>query len=370
MTRARLTASELDRLQRDALVDWSPPAYPSRAGDDGPRRRRWLHLEGNTNLVGPNPVLRRLARSLAGMEVNQYPTEHADELRAALARRWRLTPGQILCGNGSDEVLDLITKAFLNPGDRIAFPVPSFVMYGFYGRVNLGRPTPVPLGPGFRLDVDALLRTRARLILVASPNNPTGNAFPRADLERLLRGAPGLVVLDEAYAEFTDQNWLAAIRRHPHLIVVRTFSKAYGLASLRVGWAAARPEVMARLYRAKPPYNVTGVGERLAAAAVRQDAFVARTVRIIRAERPRLVRDLEALGFRCHPSDANFLAARAPIPTGVLCGLLEARGILLKDLSRLPGLDGCVRITVGPREVNRRFLRALQAILRAWPSHA
>lgn len=363
-----MRTAELDRILRRALAGYTPPAYPAPLGKGG--RRAFLHLEGNTNLVGPNPALSRLAKTLAKMEVNQYPSEHADDLRRALAARHRVKPEQILAGNGSDEILDIITKTFLNPGDRVAFPVPSFVMYAFYGRVNLGRPAPVPLGPRFDLDVDGLLRTRAKLILVASPNNPTGNAFPRAELERLVRRAPGLVVLDEAYAEFAGQNWVPALRRHPNLIVIRTFSKAFGLAGLRIGYAIGAPDVMQRLYRAKPPYNVTGPGERIAVEALRNDAFVERSVRTIRRERPALIRGLEELGFEPFPTDANFLAARSPLAPRLLCGLLQARGILIKDLSALPLLEGCVRITIGTRAIHARLLRTLAAILKGGSADA
>lgn len=361
----------LDRQLRRALIGYVPPAYPSPLAKGQGGRRAYLHLEGNTNLLGPNPAVRRMARAFARMEVNQYPSEHSDDLRRALAARHRVRPEQILTGNGSDEVLDIITKAFLNPGDGVAFPFPSFVMYGFYARVNLGRPMPVPLlRPGFTLDVDGLLRTRANLILVASPNNPTGNAFPRAALERLVRRAPGLVVLDEAYAEYAGQNWIPRLKRFPNLIVMRTFSKAFGLAGLRLGYAVGAPAVMERLYRAKPPYNVTGPGERIAVEALRRPAFVERSVRTIRREGPRLVRGLEELGFECFPTDANFLAARSPLAPRLLCGLLQARGILIKDLSALPGMAGCVRITIGTRAIHARLLRALAAILQGGSADA
>lgn len=358
-----MNLKHIDRTLRTSLQDYRPPAYPTPGAAPG-ARRDFVHMEGNTNLLGPNPAMRKLARKVGALEVNQYPSEHAEALTQALAKHWRVDDGQIVLGNGSDEVLDLITKTFVNPRDPVAFPVPSFVMYGFYSRVNLGRPAPVPLRPDFTLDVEGLLRTRARLILVASPNNPTGNAFARSQLERLLQHAPGLVVIDEAYAEYAGQNWIPALRRYPNLIVLRTFSKAFGLAALRVGYAVASPAIVERLYRAKPPYNITWPGEVVAVEALRSPAFVARSVRMVATERPRLMRHLEDLGFDVFPSVTNFVCARSPLPPPLLCGLLQARGILIKDLSRQPLLADCVRITVGTRVLNQRLLREIADILR------
>ncbi len=366
MKGSRANRDFLDDLQRKPLIGYQPPAYPGPPDPDGARRRRWLHMEGNTNLLGPNPVLKRLAGSLAEMEVNQYPSEHSDDLRAALAGRWRVDPAQIVVGNGSDEVLDLLTKAFINPGDRIAYPSPSFVMYGFYAKVNLGKPTPVPLlGARFSLDVNGLIAARAPLTIVASPNNPTGNAFPREELERLLDRARGLVVIDEAYAEYAGQDFIREVKRRPNLVVTRTFSKAYGLASLRIGYAIGPESVIQRVYRAKPPYNVSGIGERIAIAALRQPGFAKRSVVLIARERGALTAELSALGFAVHPSDANFLAADSPVPAATLCEALRDRGILVKWLgSALGGPRGSVRITVGTRAQNLRLVGAIRTILR------
>lgn len=335
------------------------PVYPAAV-------RGCARMDANTNLFGPNPALRRVAASVGRMELHQYPSGNSDALRDALARFWGVTRGQVVVGNGSDELFDLVTKAFLNPGDRIAFPVPSFVMYPFYARVNLGKPVPVPLRrPGFALDVDRLLAAKARLTVLASPNSPTGNAFPPEAIERLVRHARGVVVVDEAYAEFSGQNLIPWVRRFDNLLVTRTFSKAHGLAGLRVGYAVGSPALIDALLRAKPPFNVGGFGEAVALAALRERRFVERTVRAVRAERARVSAALRAMGLGVNPSDANFLLIDAGRPAGAVAAALRRRRILVRSMSDVPGLETSIRVTLGPRPLNDRFLRALRASLDA-----
>lgn len=345
---------DLDRLLRPSLRGDPAPAYPTPPGE-------FLHLEGNTNLFGTHPAARRVLRARADEGFNQYPSEHSDRLRAALADLHRVRPEQILVGNGSDEILDLLTKAFVARGARVAYPAPSFVMYGFYAGVNLGRRAPVPLGDGWSLDVRGLLATRAALTFVASPNNPTGNAFPERQLLDLVRRTHGVVAIDEAYAAFAGQDFARHVRRFPNLVVLRSFSKTYGLAGLRVGYALGPPELMERLYRAKAPYNVSAAGEAVAAAAVADRSFVERSVAGVTAQRPRLVQALGRLGFCPYPSDANFLLVECPVPARALVAALRAQGILVREFPSVPRLARCIRVTVGPAAVNRRFLAALRA---------
>ncbi len=319
-----------------------------------------LRLDANTNILGQNPAVRAVARHAAALEVNQYPSGNSDPLREALSDLYRVPVGCIVVGNGSDEIIDLCARAFLDPGSRVVYPSPSFVMYGFCGRVHLGRLVPVPLRDDWSLDVSRVLAARGRLTFVASPNNPTGNAFPDRDLARIARKTRGIVVIDEAYAEFHGQGWARKALSYPNVIAMRTLSKAYGLAGLRVGYAIARPEVAKQLLRVKAPFNVGTFAEAIAVEAVRDRSFMRRTVETVRRERPRLALALGRLGFHVWPSEANFLLARSPIPARTLLERLRKRGVLLKDMSRGPGLADCVRITVGTAAAHRRFLMALE----------
>ncbi|MEK7866877.1 MAG: histidinol-phosphate transaminase [Planctomycetota bacterium] len=322
-----------------------------------------LRLDANTNLLGPNPVLARFGRGLRSVDVAQYPSGNSDPLREALSDLWRVPVGSIVVGNGSDEIIDLCAKAFVEPGSVVAWPAPSFVMYGFSGRVHMGRTAPVPLREDWSLDVPGLLAARARLTFVASPNNPTGNRFPEGDLDRLARKTRGVVVVDEAYAEFCGQEWTRKALRYANVIAMRTLSKAYGLAGLRVGYAVARRELAEALLAVKAPFNVGGIPEAIAAVAVRDQGHVRRTVEMVTRERPRLATGLERLGFVVWPSEANFVLARSPVPTRGLLARLRKRGILLKDVGHVPGLANCVRVTVGPSRVTHRFLSTLEEVM-------
>jgi histidinol-phosphate aminotransferase len=347
-----MTRVPLDRFLRRGVGALQAPVYPAPT-------RGAAAMDANTNLLGPNPAIAETARRVGRLALNQYPTGNSDPLRDALADAWRLRREHFVVGNGSDELFDLVTKAFVGPGDPVAFPVPSFVMYPFYARINLGRAVPVPLGPGFALDVERLLRARPRVILLASPNSPTGNAFPRAALDAVIRRAPGIVVVDEAYAEFCDQALIRRAPRAPNLIVTRTFSKAHGLAGLRIGYAAGPPPLIDALLRVKPPFNVDAFAEAAAIGALRNRGYVRRVVRTIRAERARVAASLRAMGFRPYPSDANFLLADVGRPSAEVARALRAAGFLVRAMTDWPGLATCIRVTLGPPALNDRFLRAL-----------
>lgn len=321
-------------------------------------------MHANTNLLGQNPVVGRVARGWAKLGANQYPTENSEDLCAALAAHHGLPRSWFLAGNGCDEVIDILAKTFLDPGDGFAYPVPAFVMYRFYASVNLGRPVEVPLardGGRFRLDVEGLLATRARVIVVASPNNPTGGAFPSNELLELVQRSDGIVAVDEAYADFCGQNLIRETRRHPNLVVLRTFSKAHGLAGLRVGYAVAQEPVIEAMRRAKPPFNVASFSEKAAVAALKAPAFWKKSVATLPRECRALANAAARLGCEVFDTDANFFLMKTPKP---VAEALRKRGFLVRDVSgHHPMLAGCVRVTAGPAALNRRFLRALESVL-------
>lgn len=345
---------EIDKLLRRSVVGMKPPTYPGPETDV-------LRMDANTNLVGRNPAVDRVARRLASIDLNQYPSCLSDELRAAIGRDHGLSADEVLVGDGSDEVLDVVCKAFVNPGETVACPAPSFVMYAFFGRLNLANVVEVPLRmPGFALDVDALLATRAKITFVASPNNPTGNAFPEAELDRLVRGSRGLVVVDEAYADFCGQDFAAKVRNYENLIVSRTFSKSHGLAGLRVGYGLANRAVMEKLYCAKTPLTLSSISEAVALEALEFKAFRDETVVLIREERERLARRCGEIGLRPQPTDANFMIIDLGVPSGPVRAFLRSKGILTRQMDDFPGLENFIRATVGRPEHNDRLVDALR----------
>jgi histidinol-phosphate aminotransferase len=306
-----------------------------------------LHL--NTNRLGPNPVVCRVAELLQKIELNDYPDNEAQLLRRALADHYGLAPEWFLVGNGSDEVFDLIFKTFLNPDDLAAYTGPTYVMYPQYALINAARAVEVPLDEAFDLDAQALLTTSAELRVVCTPNNPTGNVLDPSVIEKVLRSSGRLTVIDEAYGEFANGDWLRYVREYANLLVTRTFSKAYGLAGLRVGYVAANPELIQQMERARLPYNLNALSQALAVAALQEQDFVREYVGLIRSERPQWTEALTARGFRVWPSQTNFLLTE--VPTGVNRDALVARlataGVLVRSTGSHPRLKRCLRITVG-----------------------
>jgi histidinol-phosphate aminotransferase len=321
-----------------------------------------LRLDSNTNLFGPNPAIRRVLEREAAGDFALYPAPMHDALRNAIAAHHGLDPAEILVGAGADELIDVAVRAFVNPGEPVAVAVPTFELYSYCARVEDARVVEVPLLKDFALDADAVLRAGAKLTFIASPNNPTGNAHPAADLERVIRGSLGLVVIDEAYAEFCDQNFLNRVREFPNLIALRTFSKAHGLAGLRVGYAAARREVIQRLARVKMPFSVGALSERIAIEALSDDGFVRHSREIVTAERPWLAEQLTSLGLHPFPTDANFMLVEVGPRLEALLRKLAAKGIAVRALPKV--LDGCLRLTIGRREHNERLVAAIAEITR------
>ncbi len=321
-----------------------------------------LRLDSNTNLLGPNPAIRRVLEREAGGDFALYPAPMHDELRAALAERHGLDPAEILVGAGADELIDVAVRAFVNPGEPVAVAVPTFELYAFCARVDHARVVEIPLRGGFALDVEAMLTAEAKLAFVASPNNPTGNAHAAPELERLIRSSAGIVVIDEAYAEYGGQNVLKRVREFPNLVVLRTFSKAHGLAGLRVGYAAAHRDVIERLARVKMPFSVGALSERIAIEALQDGAFVRESREVVAAEKPWLMERLTSLGLYPYPTDANFMLVRVGSRLDALVRHVASKGIAVRALPKL--LDGCFRATIGRREHNERLVSAIAEFTR------
>ena len=319
-----------------------------------------LHL--NTNRLGPNPATRRLAEILDEIDLSNYSDPASKLLRQALARHHKLEPECFLVGNGADEVLDLIFKTLLNPGEVVAYPGPSYVMYPHYALTNGAQIIEVPLDEEFGVDARALLAAEAELLVLCTPNNPTGNVLNSKAVETVLQSGR-LVVIDEAYAEFSGDNWLRRVRDFPNLLVARTFSKAYGLAGLRVGYVAANPELIEKIELVRLPYNVNAMSQAVAAAALEEQAFVHEYVTLIHEERPRWRQDLVERGFRVWPSQTNFLLAAVPqgVDRDSLVARLEQAGVLVNSPGAHPRLRSCVRVTVGTPQDRLALVKALDA---------
>jgi histidinol-phosphate aminotransferase len=320
-----------------------------------------IDLSDNTSVFGVPPSALKELRTTTETTVLRYPALYAGELKAALARYVGVSPSEIVTGCGSDDVLDSAIRAFAEPGDVVATPDPSFVMIPILARMNGLTPVGVPLRADYDIDVDALLATRARIIYICSPNNPTGTLATRASIRRVLEEAPGLVILDEAYAEFSGISCITEAPRWGRLLVVRTLSKAFGLAGLRVGYAAGATALVAEVEKARGPYKVSSLAERAALSALTHDMeWVRSRIDDVVGLRVRFRAELVANGFAPLASHANFLLIPVARAEDVAAAM-RRRGVAVRPMADLPGIGDAVRIGIGPWPMLQSTLDALYA---------
>jgi histidinol-phosphate aminotransferase len=338
-----------------------PTYHPPLAGRTG------LRLDFNENTVGCSPrVLERL-RSLGPEDLARYPEREPVEQLAA--RYLDVKVQELLLTNGVDEAIHLLCETYLESGDEAVIVVPCFSMYEIFAAAPGARMIKIPTGANFSFPTNTLLRhvtSATRLIAVANPNNPTGAAIPLADLLLIARTAPQAAVLvDEAYFEFHGQTLLGDWRAVSNLFVARTFSKAYGMAGLRVGMLLGNTEQMSAVRKVASPYNVNGVALACLPTALEDRTYLEAYVRDVFTGRELLQRELEALGVPFWPSRANFVLLHLGASSQEFIGRMRAEGILVRDRSRDPGCDGCVRITIGSMEHTLRLLTVLRTTLHS-----
>ncbi len=348
-----------NQFHRSDLEDL-PEYVPARVPDFS----QVIKLDANENPYGPSP---RALAALANWQAwHYYPQQ--EELREAVARYVGAQAENMIVSNGADESIDLLLRTVLEPGQVVIDCPPSFEMYSLGTRANRGRVCEVLRRPNFSLDVDEIARacerTQAKVIVLASPNNPDGGLLPRADLERLLE-LPTLVVLDEAYAEFAGESAVALVARHSNLVILRTFSKWAGLAGLRVGYTVMPAMLATAVRKIKSPYNVNAAGVLAARASLEDIEYLMNHVRAIVAERERMYADLQQSKLlQPTPSRANFLLCRVVgIQARALKEKLAARNILIRSFHS-PRLSEYVRLSVGTREQDDTLLSALEEIAK------
>jgi histidinol-phosphate aminotransferase len=324
-----------------------------------------VKLASNENPLGPSPLALRAAQK-AVAEVGVYPDGACFELRQALAREHGWEPENLILGCGSNELILLLGQAFLNPGDEVLTSEMTFVVYPTVANLADARCVSVPMKK-FTFDLNALARAitlNTKMIFIANPNNPTGTALPPRDLERFVGKVPSscLLVLDEAYFEYLDASWRPEshswVKRHPNLVLLRTFSKAYGLAGLRVGYGLVSGPVARAVDCVRAPFNVNTVAQAAAVAALGDRKHVARSAALARRERVWLGARLLKAGFKPVPSQANFVFTAVPWGSGQTWFMeLMKLGVIVRPM---PG--PFVRITVGTREQNERLLAAVKEV--------
>ena len=297
---------------------------------------------------------------------NRYPDPHQKNLKRRLAEIKGVPVEKIFIGNGSDEPIDLVFRLFCEPRRHNAVVIaPTYGMYKVAAAINDVQMREVQLEPGFTLDAEKLLAAadeNTRLLFLCSPNNPSGNCFPKKEIEKVIRRFNGIVILDEAYIDFAGQpGFLSELDEYPNLVILQTLSKAWGMAGLRLGLAFAQPLIVDTLSRVKYPYNINVVTQKIVLEQLRKspDAQIAEIV----SERGRVLEGLakNPVIRKIHPTDANFVLVEVDEPRTIYDRLIGA-GIIVRDRSRIKGCEGCLRITIGTPEENDRLLETLKKL--------
>jgi histidinol-phosphate aminotransferase len=315
-----------------------------------------VYLDANENAYG----------SPLAQQFNRYPDPLQYEVKKRLSEIKGVPPRNIFLGNGSDEAIDILFRSFCNPGvDNVILVPPTYGMYKVSANINDVEVRNVPLTDDFQLNLEGIAEAidkHTKLIFICSPNNPTGNSINRADVETLLANFDGLVVVDEAYINFSRQKtFIQELTEYANLVVLQTLSKAWGLAGLRIGMAFASEEIIEVMNKVKPPYNINEASQQLALQALANIDQVNAWIKETLIQRDNLVLQLKDFDFvlDIYPSDANFILVKTSDPRGIYNFLVE-KGIIVRDRSKVDLCVGCLRITVGTPDENKKLIQTLQ----------
>jgi histidinol-phosphate aminotransferase len=323
---------------------------------------RVVKLNTNENPFAPSDKVMQAIAQVEPEMLRRYPDPMATKFRAAAAKVLGVAPDMILAGNGSDDVLTIATRTFLPPGGVLACPEPTYLLYPVLARLEQANYAPVPWDKDWSLPTDALLDAKPDAIYLANPNAPSGTFVSPTKVEELVRQFHGLVLVDEAYADFADDNCLALVKEYANVVVSRTMSKAYSLAGLRFGYAVAQPQVIEQMVKVKDSYNCDAIATCAATAAIEDQEYARKSWEFVCSERQRLSSELTQLGWTVAKSQANFILATAPNGRGrdVYLGLKQ-QGILVRYFDK-PGLSDKIRITVGQSQENNALLAGIKAL--------
>lgn len=340
--------------------------------------KRELALEGplyklnsNENPLGPSPkVVCALERALR--EIHLYPEASYISLRRALAEKWRVSPEEIILGNGSNEILEFLFKAFIKRKDEVIFSYPSFLMYEKFAEIYGIKCKKVPLTEDLKHSLKGIksaINSRTKAIFIDHPHNPTGQCLPCEEWEEFFRGLPTevIVVIDEAYGEFIDDPryplGIEFCQKGYPVLIVRTFSKAYGLAGLRLGYGISSKEIVENLNKVRQPFNVNALAVVAGLAVLEDLEYQRKSISLVIEGRKFLIQALTELGFKVYPSQANFILVDFGKNIDTIYSYLTKRGFIVRPLSAY-GFTSCLRITIGDKEANKNLIFAIKEILK------
>jgi histidinol-phosphate aminotransferase len=344
---------------RKALEGFNPYV----PGEQPPDGEDWVKLNTNESPLPPSPKVIEAIRAAAGDSLRLYPSPTAAPARAAIARHFGLDPAQVALGNGADELIEMCFRAFAGSGDRVAYSTPTYPLLEPLCLIHEAVPSAHPSAEGWTW-TSSLADDPAPLKFLVNPNSPTGTWHGRMSVERVLSRSRGVVVLDEAYVDFATESQLELIGRHPNLLILRTMSKSYALAGMRIGFALGDPALIAALDAVKDSYNLNRLAVVAAVAAIEDEQHHRKIVEHVVAERAWLEDRLREDGFEHSPSAANFVFVKPPLDSSAaaVADALRERRVLVRHYHREP-IAGWFRITIGTRDQHLRLLAALKEIL-------
>jgi len=332
-------------------------------GEQPPDEEGWVKLNTNESPLPPSPKVIEAIKAAAGDSLRLYPSPTAAPARAAIAAHFDLEPSWVAVGNGADDLIELCFRAFAGKGDHVAYPTPTYPLFEPLCKIHEAVPAPHPCAEGWVWPKE-LADDHAPLKFIVNPNSPTGTWSAEAAVEEIVAGARGVVVLDEAYVDFAPESCVSLLARHRNLLILRTFSKSYALAGMRIGFALGDPELITGLDAVKDSYNVDRLAIVAAVAAIHDANHHRAIVDHVVAERAWLAEQLKALRFEVAPSAANFLFVQPPPGSSAtaVADALRERQILIRHYDREP-IAGWFRITIGTRDQHGLLLGALKEIL-------
>jgi histidinol-phosphate aminotransferase len=330
-------------------------------GEQPPDGEGWVKLNTNESPLPPSPRVIQAVKDAADDSLRLYPSPTAAPARQAIGVRFGLDPAQVALGNGGDELIEMCFRAFAGSRDTVAYPTPTYPLFDPLCRMHEAIPSPHPTAEPWELPV-GLGPDPAPLKFIVNPNSPTGALFDGQAVEAVVSASTGVVVIDEAYVDFAPRSSLELLERHDNVLLLRTFSKSYGLAGMRVGFALGNRDVIEALNSVKDSYNVDRLAIVAAVAAIEDEAYHKKVVDEVKKNRGELSDALAELGFELVPSATNFVFARPPKPAAAVVGALRERKILVRHYDREP-IAGWIRITVGTGEQHQKLFSALEDIL-------
>lgn len=315
----------------------------------------------------PEDLKQQLCEKIMAMDLNRYPEACFPELLAALSDYTGLPENQIICGCGSDELIAMINQSFIDPGDPVVTHTPSFAMYQIWTAIADGSFFGIPDLDGHRPDLNRLIQTArekdAKLIYLCNPNNPTGTLFSEDEIRRVLEETEALVVLDEAYMEFDGHSAVHLIAEYPQLLILRTLSKAFGLAGIRCGYCLGNPSLIDVMYKVKSPYNLNSLTQAAAVIALQNREILLKRLEVLNAEREKLFAELKTLPIdRLYPTASNFIYFESQ-KSDIIYETMKAHGILIKYTPGKTDTPACIRLSIGTPEENARVLDVLREVL-------